>query len=275
MHKMILGVLAALIATTPALAQQRQEFSFTYSGRATTSPTQGATTNGGQPWSSQPDAVLPRYPIEAGDNVTIRLSGDIPVYEGSNLPSSNGIYSSRLTGAGVPGADNPLSALVNMVEISGIVGNRIVPGLFGTNGLEILYDSGTQTYSLGVGENVFLGTLNLPDYILSENEQNVRTATLRNNPPVGSQQGWSNARGSGNSLTLEGTDISFGSRGTVNGSTGPLNIDGSFGNLIVGGTSGNPIEIPEPSMILLFGGASAALIRRRRRLKKASAPAAT
>lgn len=260
MLKRLFVILALIIHANPA---QAAFFSFAYEGIVQSSPSTEAVTLSGDAWPA--DVPLPPYLYEKGDKLVITLSGTLASPDTITPDPVDGLIRYNVLGSiSIPGQPN--GAYITDVQLDRLDRDADVQRLFGLNNTTIVYDPKSGSYSLETGPNIFIGTFNLPVYTLSEDANGVRTARLDENPDVLTQLGWSNAtrETTPNDIYLEGTDISFGTRDTIVGHTGPLHISGGFGNLSV--IPDGPVDVPAPPIFLLLAAGAGALAWRRRKV---------
>jgi hypothetical protein len=273
----------AAALTTPASAQTvptDRLINVTFSGTVTNGPAQTIQLR-------QPDGSfapytgpLPAYPYNTGDAVTVSFTTRVPTSSFydlyPNLKSADGIY--RI---GVVGPNNNPSAtfgLASNLDVSGpITPTANLGQTLGTNGLTIVYNANTDSYSLELPSNNWVASLfDAPSFFY-----NAATNQLTSAPSscyLGSGSGC-NTQGIGG-FAIRSSDLT-----SINTSAipiwqpAPVNNQqpaqvGSFSLGFTGGwnlpTFGNPVDVPEPSSLLLFGlGAGIVAARRRRSTAKA------
>jgi hypothetical protein len=229
---------------------------------------------------------VPEYPYQRGDTVQISFETVAPNRNFYNSPAytgqiaADGIYRIQVTSpisgiSGTPGYTND-------VDVSGPIGveGRAGAGPIALRGITLVYDSNADTYSLELASNGWsVSPLDAPTYTY---DATTGILVPRSSACIGPQCESSNivARGDANNVTI-GVPFSNGGNPansipiansrepTVAGFFDAINLSGAFNFSIFGSSSGGggPVDVPEPSTVLLFGaGAAAVMCRRRKKL---------
>jgi hypothetical protein len=262
-------VAAILCLALPQLAfAQSGQFNFTFDGKVTSTPDQGATqfttANERVPWTTP---ALGQYPVQNGDTLQIVFQGTLPSFSNPALQSrlqADGSY--RLTGV----ARGP-EAAANNPELAYIITNIVVGTLGGLAGIDptmrgfdLLYNPTTGAASLDFGADggFRAGGFDLPAYQLSADGTAVTTNGRTFSRVL---ESGSTALGTADNITFSAAPIYR--QGTLSdvGRQGPLTVSGRYSIPTASGST----AVPEPDVIILFGMATAALYWGRRRGKLA------
>lgn len=273
----------AAVLSAPATAQTiptDRLINVTFSGTVTNGPAQTIQLR-------QPDGSfapytgpLPSYPYNTGDAVTVGFTTRVPTssfYDlNPNLRSADGIY--RI---GVVGPNNNLSAtfgLANNLDVSGPITPAPNSGQpLGTNGLTIVYNANTDSYSLELPRDNWIASLfDAPSFFYDAVTNQLTSAP--SSCYLGSRSGC-DTQGIGG-FSIGSTDLTSVSTSAIPiWQPAPVNTQqpaqvGRFSLGITGSwnlpTFGNPVDVPEPSSLLLFGlGAGIVASRRRKATAKA------
>lgn len=236
----------------------------------------------------QPDGSLstytgpvPNFPYRKGDEVTVGFTTRVPTaafYQARpGLRNESDIYSFNITGPN--NGDPGIFGFARGLDVSGAINPTQNFGQsLGTNGLRIIYDFNTDQYSLDLGDNGWsAGLFDGPGL-----SYDPATATLSavNSSCFGSQQSGCNREGRGglrigsdNLNSIGGSDIPIWTPVRLVGG-GPFSQIAGIFSLSFGGSwnlpsfGGGPVDVPEPSMMLLFGAGAGAVVWRRRRKTK-------
>lgn len=316
MMKMVTGaIMAALMftAAAPALAQQpapadNEKTALTMTFKGTVVDDVKNSIRIRQPDGSYSSYIgpVPEYPYKKGDEVSISFSTIVPTsayyqrYVGQQ--SADGIYRFAVN-TPAAGANTPFG-ITKDIDVSGPINpiNRTDYEM-GVRGLVIVYDSNTETYSLEFPNGEWTsGPWDGPGYRYDATTGEVMSAP---STCYGGVTNGCNAMVGTGGFALKGTNDSAGTTflgvpiwaADPAGTPGPLgmvqqyiaglfdlNISGgwsvtaanSSGSSTGGSSSGNPTQVPEPSLLLLFGaGAGAVMVARRRRRPSARTSASS
>lgn len=226
---------------------------------------------------------VPDFPYRQGEAVSISFSTTVPTgeyYRYTGQTAVDGVYRIALAGP-AQGAGNTFGVVRDM-DVSGPigpVGNAGQP--YGIGAMTILYNSRTDTYSLDFGsatsDTGTWGTLDGPGLAYDPATQSFRR--IASTCAGGSRAGCEVSGDGGFRLGLSPTGAQSGNVAVYgpdpNGVGGPLStilgffdfgFSGSW-NLPTStrGTPSDPIDVPEPSMLLLFGAGVATLVARQRK----------
>lgn len=226
---------------------------------------------------------VPDYPYRQGDPVTISFNAVMPTaaaYQAGgalqNAASADGIYRIRVRNPFYSSGGGPLG-IGNSTTADDGAGPIQPIDTFGqpTNTLmTLVYDAIADSYSIDFSNGGFLSSAHTgPSYVYDAATQ---TLSLCQGVSCGDLSQNARFALNGNANQISATNI--GINGSVPG-TGPqsgsrtglfdLIFSGSW-NLPTHGS--DPIDVPEPGTVILFGGGAAFLVRRRRLAKrKASA----
>lgn len=270
------GLVSAMLGVSlPVMAQTAptsQTIALTFSGVVANSVTNSIRIR-------QPDGTyvpytgpVPEFPYRQDEPVTISFSAKVPtkafydtVYQGQK--AADGIYRIRVNTPASPGGAAGIGS-ATAADVSGPIGYSPNYGEFPYTGMTVVYDYNNDSYFVE-GEGGFLaGNLFGPGYVFDATTGNLvscqgmtcapsqydfNSFLLRDNP-------------SGAGLVASNVGIYDPVSGSNRAGLWDLLISGSW-NLpqYGGGSSGGSTQIPEPSMVLLFGAGAAVLVRRRRR----------
>lgn len=276
MKKLALTLALSTLAASPAFAQVSPLNATTNSVRLVFT---GVVTNDvtNTIMLRQPDGSftkftgpVPDYPYKVGDTIAVSFNTVLPnknFYEQPQFAgqkSADGIYKFNLVG--------PAGATNNLGVIQGTdVTGPISPGGFAPvsiRGLTVVYDANQDGYSLALPTDEWsLVGLNYPNYLYNPNT-NQFTNTGQGCVGTLCEPGGF-IRGNATNATVASTV----SGNIVFGSSLFPEIAGFFSGLSLGSASwnlpqynaGNPTEVPEPGMVILFGAGATALLRRRRK----------
>ena len=277
---MLIGAsLAAMTFSSAALAQGPQSVPIrvTFTGNVTTSAQ--STVMVRQPDGSMGPytGVTPAYNYQVNDPVSISFNTEMPTQAfftaNPQYQNATGIYRYpvNMQSTTIPFGNVDDSALI----ISGPIATTSVQQRPYMGGITLVYDSNSGQYSMEMptGQWTF-GAIDGPSY-----NYNFADNTLT---PSNSTCLIGNCF-DGTGLSAQGTETTVSYRGTVVGTpetTGGRPYTAGFWDMVWagswnlptygGGTSGNPTQVPEPSVIVLFGSAAAGLMFARRRKRNAA-----
>jgi PEP-CTERM motif len=246
----------------------------------------------------QPDGSLatfngpvPDYPYKPGDQVSI--SFDVVAPTRSYYDPATGSYTGQVAADGIyrivlnSNADRAGPGGTGLVTNPNVTGpiDPISPSIqsFGYGGMELVYDSNADTYSLSALPNATsFGIWGTSSYDGPSYAYDPSTGTVQSSAsvcPYGPSAPECNSVGFG-AMTAIGdfstarfeSPIFSGPAG--NGSTQDVGIWGSLlmtlnGSWNLPNVPSRPTQVPEPGMMILFGGATAVLMRKRRQQKAA------
>ncbi len=277
--------IAVMSAGHVALAQSEVPDGYTtirveFSGTVTSSITDEITVRDSSGNLVPYSGPVPDYPFETGDAITIGFDAVVPTGEtiaaGLVPPSADGIYSFQIG----PRPDQldqfPQNAsYINLSGSEGITGS----GNFSTDGgLSIVYDANNDTYQLnptgaGVGGDLFgVGFFDAPVLVYDQNADMLSTALFSDLLPLSqSTIAWSGTGDDAGRIPLPILNYANGQfTGFSGNSTGSnLRFTGGWNIPLFG--RGEPVQVPEPPIAILFGIAAAGFWARRRRATRAVA----
>ncbi len=232
---------------------------------------------------------LPDFPYRDGEQVSISFNTVVPTaayYDYIGQTAVDGIY--RVELAGPNNATTSTFGRVQSVSLPG--GTRVTDNSgqpFGIGGLSIVYNANSDSYSIDFGAPSAynqpangVGVIGLLDGPGLAYDPATQTLTRVNSSCVGgSSVGCATGGPGGYNFRLASDTVSSGNVAVFgpdpNGVGGPLSailglfdfgFTGSWNLPTYGaGSPGDPVEVPEPSMLFLFGGGVLALAARRRR----------
>lgn len=265
-------LVAGIALSSAAMAQNTWvpvEVNFT--GTVSSGP-ENNITMAGQPYTG----VTPTYPYQAGDPVSISFVAMMPSQQFLNdnpqIQTADGIYRYPVSFDQVGG--NLFGSISHgTFDISGPM--DIIPAYDGPyiNGLTLVYDSNTGLYEIDISSRQWsFGVMEGPSYqydfdtnILSPSD----TACI-NRCQYGSG-GIYAAGGTASEITIGGTVVGQEDAYPIDFFAGRWTMlwSGAW-NLPTTGSTGGATQVPEPSVIVLFGSAAAGLMFARRRKRKAA-----
>ena len=214
---------------------------------------------------------VPDYPFDTGDTITIGFDAIVPssqaIANGLVPQSSDGIYRFQIGPRPEELGNFPGTASFNNFQgNSGIsdIGEYATDG-----GLTIVYDANTDSYAIDPGQAVpsgdtfSIGSFDIP--VLTFDTQTSLVSVLLNSQLLGvdattgiwSGNGATTGRIPVGVANFNGTDFV----GTTGSAVSQITFSGGW-NLPIFGSS-DPVEVPAPPMLVLFGLAAFALLRRR------------
>jgi PEP-CTERM motif len=271
--------IAALFATTAASAQitpinattSRLQLSFT--GIVTNDVTNTIMIRQPDGSFSKFTGPVPDYPYKVGDQIAVTFSTVVPTKAYYDQPqfagqkAADGIYRFNLLGPGLTGTNG--IGVAQGADVSGpatVYGGGSQPYSF--RGLTVVYDANKDGYSLELPTNLWsLAPLNMPSYRYDPVTGMITSVNLG---CVGVQcEPDFNLRGDATSAGIAQTAL--GDKIFIQSTQTPDNV-GFFDALRFSGSwnlpyfngGGDPVDVPEPSMVILFGAGAAAMMRRRR-----------
>ena len=217
---------------------------------------------------------LPSYPLKVGDDFSFTAEAVLPTrafydttYAGP--VAEDGIYRLRLTSPDA--GTSPVTGYIESFSVSSPLQPTLNLGQLPDASLSVVYDYGTDSYSLDGGENFFSGSYGAPGYIYDADSATYLPcsgpqacrATAADDPVIFGLQG----EGGGTQLSTSGIRVN---------STDPSSGMGTgFFDLIFSGgwnlptypaqSSSGATPVPAPGMLVLFGAGAAGLAWRRRR----------
>lgn len=277
---------ASLFMATAATAQTavptQRPITVTFTGVVDNGPDQSIMIR-------QPDGTfapytgpVPDYPYRTGDNVTVSFTTTVPTagfYEANPAARSvDGIYRISVRGPANGFPSNGFGYTSDL-DASGPLGPTQNLGQpYGTGGLTIVYDANSDRYSLELPRGSWTASLfDLPSFFYDNTTGQLSIAP--SSCYLGNRAGC-------NLIGIGGVSIGSDSLNTISTSNVPmwttqpasnqepsmlgyfkLGISGSWN---LPSASGGPIDVPEPSTVLLFGiGAGALALRKRRTQRRA------
>lgn len=243
---------------------------------------------------------VPEYPYKKGDTVTLSFSTVVPTaayydkYVGQQ--SADGIYRIALTSP-TAGATSPFGVVSNL-DVNGPIRTLNTPdGPSVVNGVVIVFDSNTDTYSVDFRPDGtwFSGSWDGPGFLYNANTGEViSTPSTFYCTAITGCSSSSIALGGGFDLIGTANNMTVANaagipiwRDDYDGMPSPSGepkqpIGGFFNFSVAGGWSiptqtgsssstGGVTPVPEPDMLILFGTAAAALVWRRKRAATARA----
>lgn len=277
---MVIGAsLAALTFSTAAVAQDSVPIRVTFTGTVTTSAQSSVMVR--QPDGSMGpySGVTPAYNYQANDPVSISFETQMPsqafLTANPQLLAADGTYRVPATFSS-PGIQTFGQVNPSNFDISGPIGIVPTSQPSGLGGITLIYDSNSGQFSMEMpnGRWAFAAADGPSyDYNFATNTLTASGSTCLNN---------SCAQGTG--LTARGTETTVSYRGTVVGAperAGGQEYAAGFWDMLwsgswnlptygSGASSGGATQVPEPSVIVLFGSAAAGLMFARRRKRKAA-----
>lgn len=215
--------------------------------------------------------AVPDYPYRQGDPVTISFNAIVPTaaaYQAGgalqNAAAADGIYRISVRNPFYSGGGGPFGiGNSTIANPSGPIDRVDTFGQPTNTRMTIVYDAIADSYSIDFSNGQFAsGSYSGPSYVFDSATQTLTSCT-------GSACDNGGFAISGNANQLSTSNI--GITGTTPGN-GPQSGPGAgLFSLLFSGSwnlasydAGGPIDVPEPSTMLLFGGGAAFLVRRRR-----------
>lgn len=270
--------LAAMAFSTAATAQDSVPVQVTFTGTVSTSAQ--STVMVRQPDGSMGPytGVTPAYNYQANDPVSISFTTTMPsqafLTANPQLLAADGTYRANAT---FSTQSSPTFGLVNPsnFDVSGPIGITPTNQPSGLGGITLVYDSNSGQYSMEMPTGRWsFAAADGPTY-----DYNFATNTLTSSNSTCLNNNCSQGTG----LTARGTESSIAYRGTIVGApetAGGSEYTAGFWDMVWSGswnlptygsgTSGGATQVPEPSVIILFGSAAAGLMFARRRKRKAA-----
>lgn len=218
---------------------------------------------------------VPDYPYNKGDQVNISFQTVVPTsayydrYVGQQ--SSDGMYRFRVYGPSnsYPPIDPNGFGKTNSFDVSGPIKQDVGNGeLLGSSGLFIVYNANNDTYGIDPASSWLAGNFDAPTYVYDFVSQSMRLSNT-------SCLFYGQCENAGLVLSGAGGNVSLGKRrgdqiAMQIGDSSQPNLVGFFDFNLTGGwtVSTNATQVPEPSVIVLFGSAAAGLMFARRRKRK-------
>jgi len=259
------AMLAALLIASPAFAQmpQSRPLTVTFSGTVTNDVSDTIMIRQPNGSLTPYQGPVPAYDYRRGDQVAISFTTNVPTsaYYAANpsVPrAADGIY--RFNVAGPNGNGNGFGVTRNF-DVTG----PLRPATdFGIGGITLVYDANGDSYGIEFPRGSWGASyLSGPSYTY-DGGTGALIATSRNCFTASCTDG---ATLTGNANTVE-------LRNQVGNPNEPTGAVGFFSLLFSGSwnlptsTPGQPVPVPEPGSILLFGAGAAWLARRQLRAKR-------
>lgn len=222
---------------------------------------------------------LPDYPYSKGDQITIGFTTTVPtgayIDRFVGQPAVDGIYRIGVSSGSfatpfgiIGGAGLDPSGPIRPTQF---VGQSLM-----TNGIIIVYDANKDSYSLDFGDNGWsAGTYDGPSFRYDPDNLTLSPSETSCYGRGCNREGLGGIRFRGDEKGFSATNISvIGPNLSGNDATQGSSLWGFFDlvfagewNLPIFGNSsgGGPVDVPAPSMLLLFGGGVAVLGWRRRK----------
>lgn len=271
--------LATALSAQTATPTQKQ-ITVTFTGVVENGPDQSIMIR-------QPDGSLvpftgpvPDYPYRTGDNVTVSFTTTVPTagyYELNPAAKSvDGIYRIGVYGPANGPASSPFGYTTNL-DASGPLGpTQNLGQAYGTNGITIVYNANNDQYSLELPSGSWTaGVFDLPSFYYD-----AATGQLSLAP----SSCYFGARSGCDVVGIGGVSIGSTDLNTVSTSNVPIwtsqapssqqpSILGYFklglsGSWNIPSYGSEPIDVPEPSTLLLFGFGAGGMVWRKRRAKR-------
>ena len=272
---MLIGAsLVAMTFSSVAAAQGPQSVPIrvTFTGNVTTSAQ--STVMVRQPDGSMGPytGVTPAYNYQVNDPVSISFNTEMPTQAffaaNPQYQNADGVYRYPVN---MQDATLPFGKVAKgALDISGPITLTSAQQPTNMGGITLVYDSNSGQYSMEMptGQWAF-AAVDGPSY-----NYNFATNTLT--PSNSTCPSGNCSQGTG--MAAKGTETTVSYRGTIIDASTPQPTTAGFWDMVWAGswnlptygsgTSGNPTQVPEPSVLVLFGSAAAGLMFVRRRKRK-------
>lgn len=269
--------LAALAFSTAAAAQAPQyvPIRVTFTGTVSSGPEDRVVVRQADGSYAPYTGTTPAYSYQNGSPVSVSFTTTMPnaSYFTSNPQYQNatGIYRYPVN---MNNTSNPFGAVApNGFDFSGPINMGTPTATPMVTGMTLVFDSNTGQYSLDFANGRWgLSTLDGPSYSY---DVATNSLTSTNSACV------NNCSFSDGGIAAGGTASTVNFRGTVVSGAAPQQTSAGFWDMLwsgswslptygSGASSGGATQVPEPSVIVLFGSAAAGLMFARRRKRKAA-----